>query len=87
VSAERPELDGRHTERMGDDRKRLTAGIAAALLLAFGIYNVVVLVRALSEGTGHGSVFYFTIGAIAVIALVCGGAAFRIWRTRFARHA
>jgi hypothetical protein len=51
--------------------KRVAAGVAIFSLVAIATYSVFVVVVAVSEGKGHGPVFWTAIG---LLLLIVGGA-------------
>jgi hypothetical protein len=54
-------------------------------LAGVAVYSLVVVAIAVSQGEGHGSVFWTAIGIFVLIAAAAGWFALRIYRTRFSR--
>ena len=52
-------------------------------LILFGAYCVVIVVAAVAAGKGHGSVFWFSIGMILVLAAGAGWLSHRMYRRHF----
>ena len=66
--------------------RQVASGAAIAGLFAAGGWFVLTDVTGISEGKGHGSLFWFAVVFVAMLAVAAFFLAARIYRTRFANR-